>query len=104
MLTLGRTLFCVFVSQRLLSCLEICTYFFHKFVHRAASVIAGDVVMQISPDTLDVIMVRAVRRQKMQADFVAQGRQGNACAVAAMNRIVVQDDMDCCPCDPIQPK
>lgn len=52
---------CVFVPQGRLSRTQVSTHLCHQFIHRAASMIAGDVVVQITPDTLDPIVVRAIR-------------------------------------------
>jgi len=41
---------------------EVAPHFGHEFLHRRASVVAGDVVVQVLPSSLDPIVVGAVRR------------------------------------------
>ena len=45
----------------------------HQLLHRRAAVVASDVVVQVLPDTLDPIVVWAVRRQKVQLQLLPRG-------------------------------
>ena len=56
--------------------------------------VACDIRMQILPDTLNGIMVRTVRWQKVQPDSFRKIHQRHRDDVAAMNAVIVQDHVD----------
>ena len=82
------------MSQGLFTCCEVGKCFLHELPHRAATVIARDIVVQVAPHAFDAIVVRAVRRQKMQTDSGAQGGQRDLRPLTAVDRVVVQNDVD----------
>src|SRR6202050_4188335 len=56
--------------------------------------VACDIRMQILPDTLNGIMVRTVRWQKVQPDSFRKSHQSHRDDEAAMNAVIIQDHVD----------
>ena len=54
------------MSSVMRSAAEIGIHFGHELLHPLAAVITGDVVVQVFPQTLDAVVIGAVRRQKVQ--------------------------------------
>ena len=67
----------------------------HQFVHRHASVVARDVVVQILPDPLDPIVVGAVGRQKVEFQFLSRLRlHRQSHLVTVMNAVIVENEVN----------
>src|SRR5262249_48100891 len=63
----------------------------YKVVHVLTPVIARDVGMQVLPQSLDPVVVRAIRRQEVQPDPPAEPGQRRLGDLAGMDPVVVQD-------------
>jgi hypothetical protein len=42
--------------------------FLHEFLHRPTRMIAGDIVMEITPQAFDAVLIRAIGGQEMEFD------------------------------------
>ena len=65
------------------SATEVAVDLGHEFVHGFAAVVARHVVVKVLPDPLDPIVIRAIRRQKVELHLPLPGgqRQLNLAAV-----------------------
>lgn len=66
----------------------------HEFGHPTAAVVARDVGMKVEPGALDLVVVRAVRREELQHDASAKLREVALGALATVDDVVVEDDVD----------
>ena len=56
--------------------------------------VAGDIGVQVEPNALDAIVIRAVRRQKVEHDLAVELLDAAAGDLTGVNDVVVEDDMD----------
>jgi hypothetical protein len=82
------------VSSVPVAAAEVRRHFVRQLFHVLAGVVAGDVIVQVFPHTLDAVVVRAVWRQEVQAYPAACRRQRQLSALAVVNLVVVQDHMN----------
>ena len=83
------------ISVCAVSFTEIVTDVSHELLHVGTRVIAGDVGMQILPSPLDFVVVRTVRREKVQSDPPSLlGGQAEADLLGRVDGVVVQDHMN----------
>jgi hypothetical protein len=66
----------------------------HQFVHALAAMVACDVSMQITPQPLNGVMLRAVRGQEVQLHFPLLGSDGLLGNWAGMNDVVVDNQVE----------
>ncbi len=59
---------------------EVAPHFGPELLHRRAPVVAGNVVVQVLPDTLNAIVIWAIGRQEMEYD-PALARRHRHCSV-----------------------
>ena len=76
-----------------MSCLEIPIDLLHQLIDGRATMVSGDVCMQVLPQPLDVVLLRAERRQEVQHEALAIVLQRLACLATVMDAVVVQDEM-----------
>src|SRR6266571_2360163 len=60
----------------------------------AASVVAGDIGVEVLPDTFDSVRVRTVGRQEVQDDMAAELLESAQRHCSLVNAVVVEDDVD----------
>src|SRR5579872_5761500 len=64
-------------------------------VHQGlAAMIAGDVGMQVLPNALDAVRVRAIGRQEMEYDAATESGEGLAGSSRLVDAVVVDDQVD----------
>lgn len=80
--------------QRSISLLQPVIHFFHEFVHGATPMIASDIGVQVAPDSFDAVVIGAVWWQEVQNDPAIQTCQCSLGLKAAVDTIVVEDQMD----------
>ena len=73
---------------------EVAVHCAQQLVDGAAAVIPGDVGVQIEPQALDPVLVRAVRRQEVKPQFVAVAPEPGLGQAALVDDVVVEDQMD----------
>ena len=66
----------------------------HQLLDRLAPVVASHVRVQVEPDTLDPVVVRAVRWEEVKHDPVVELRQEALGLLAGVNDVIVQDEVD----------
>ena len=66
----------------------------HEFLDGLTAVVAGHVVVEVLPQPLDAIVIRAVRRQEVELHLPLPGGQGQLDLAAVMDLVIVEDDMD----------
>ena len=66
----------------------------HEFLDGLAAMVAGHVVVEVLPQTLDAIVIRAVRRQEVELHLSLPGGQCQLDLTAVMDLEVVEDDVD----------
>src|SRR5271157_1334532 len=76
------------------SATEVSVDIFHEFLHGLAAVVAGHVVVEVLPQSLDTIVIRAVRRQEVELYLPLPSGQCQLDLTAVMNLEVVEDDVD----------
>src|SRR6266567_898006 len=62
--------------------------------HGSASVVAGDIGVEVLPDTFDSVRVRTVGRQEVQDDMAAELLESAQRHCSLVNAVVVEDDVD----------
>src|SRR5260370_15426009 len=62
--------------------------------HGSTSVVAGDIGVEILPDTFDSVRVRTVRRQEVQDDMAAELLESAQRHCSLVNAVVVENDVD----------
>ena len=62
----------------------------HQFSHGTATMVSGDIGMEVSPDTFDAIVVGTIRRQKAKLDAAVRVGQRKFHLPTAVNPVVVQ--------------
>jgi hypothetical protein len=75
-------------------CTEKSAHASHKRVHRPAATVTSDIGVQVEPNALDAIVIRAVRRQKMEHDLAVELLDATAGNLTGVNDVVVEDDVD----------
>ena len=76
------------------SATEVSVDISHEFLHGLAAVVAGHVVVEVLPQSLDTIVIRAVRRQEVELYLPLPSGQCQLDLTAVMNLEVVEDDVD----------
>ena len=66
----------------------------HELFHVLVAMISRHVVVEVLPDSLDPVVVRAIRRQEVEPHLSAPARQGQLHLAAVMDLVVVEDDVD----------
>ena len=69
----------------------------------SSRVVAGDVRVEVEPDTLDRVLVGAVRRQEVELDATAPVAHPRLDLTAPVDHIVVEHHMDL-PCAGVAPQ
>src|ERR1700733_6692597 len=82
------------MTSRVISVPEVLIYLGHKFLHSLASMIPGDVVMQISPDPFDPIVVGAVGWQEVEFHLATQHLQRKLHLQTVVDAVGVQNEVD----------
>src|SRR5579871_3205538 len=72
---------------------DVATSIVEETLHGSAAVIAGDVGVQVLPDTLDAVGVGAVRGQEVQDDASGESGERLARAHGLVDAVVVEDQM-----------
>src|ERR1700722_5940017 len=72
---------------------DVVTSVVEELVHVLAAVVARDVGVEVLPDALDPIGVRAIGRQKVEHDPAAEGLQGAVREISGVNAVVVYDEV-----------
>jgi hypothetical protein len=74
---------------------EVEPYFGHEFLHSRAPVVSRDLVVQVLPDSIDAIVVRAIRWQEVQPYLAGRRRlQGQLDLVTGVYAVVAVSEMD----------
>ena len=76
------------------SATEVSVDISHEFLHGLAAVVARHVVVEVLPQSLDTIVIRAVRRQEVELYLPLPSGQCQLDLTAVMNLEVVEDDVD----------
>lgn len=66
----------------------------HQLLDRLAPVVARHVGVQVEPDTLDPVVVRAVRREEVEHHAVAELGEEALRLLAGVDDVVVDDEVD----------
>lgn len=66
----------------------------HELLEGAAAMVASDVGVEVQPDALNAIGVRAVRRQEVEDNPAAEFLERLSRLLAAVDGGVVQDEVD----------
>ena len=66
---------------------QISADFTHQFSHGTATMIPGDICMEVSPDTFDAIVVGTIRRQKAKLDAAVRVGQREFHLPTAVNPV-----------------
>src|SRR5260370_39792066 len=83
------------VGRRTVSLYKILTNVLHKGLDSSAAMVTGDVGVQVLPDALDLIVVRAVGGQEMQLDFAPDwGVQAQVDERCAVNAVIVKNHVN----------
>ena len=82
------------VLSTLSSTTEVAVDVGHEFLHVLTAVVASHVVVEILPDPLDPIVIRAIGREKVEVHLPLPGGQCQLDLTAVMNLEVVEDDVD----------
>ena len=67
---------------------------FHQLFDGPAGVVSRDLGMQILPDSFDAVGLWTIRRKEVECDSIGQGIDGRLSPFAAVNRIVVRNQVD----------
>src|SRR5439155_14590261 len=73
---------------------EVAVYRAQQLFDRAAAMVPGDVGVQVEPQALDPVLVRAVGRQEVEPQFVAVATEPGLGQAALVDDVVVEDQMD----------
>src|SRR5271157_5915793 len=76
------------------SATEVSVDIFHEFLHGLAAVVAGHVVVEVLPQSLDTIVIRAIVRQEVELYLPLPSGQCQLDLTAVMNLEVVEDDVE----------
>jgi hypothetical protein len=82
------------MTSRVISVPDVLIYLGHEFIHSLASMIPGDVVMQVSPDPFGSIVVGAIGWQEVEFHLVTQHLQRKLHLQTVVNAVVVQNEVD----------
>src|SRR5438270_12428654 len=76
------------------SATEVAVDLGHEFVPGFAAVVARHGVVKVRPDPLDPIVIRAIRRQKVELHLPLPGGQRQVNLAAVVDFVVVEDDVN----------
>jgi hypothetical protein len=72
---------------------EIASGAVEELIEGLAAMVAGDVGVEVLPDALDAVGVRAIGRQKVQHDMTAEGVEGFTGETGGVDAVVVYDEV-----------
>src|SRR5215831_11043498 len=69
---------------------QITPHVFHQVIHVGATMVSGDVGVQVLPHAFNLVLVGTVGWQKMQTHATRIARQGRMHQLTVMNSVIVE--------------